>query len=82
VNEKFQEYQDKMKTIFYRRAKQRNFVPSDLVLRWDTKREDHGKHGNFDNLWLGPFNIASIEGNNSFSLQNLDGDLLEFPVNG
>jgi hypothetical protein len=46
------------------------------------RREDHGKHGEFDNLWLGPFEIIAIEGNNSFSLQNLDGDLPELPVNG
>jgi hypothetical protein len=38
--------------------------------------------GKFDNLWLGPFEIIAIEGNNSFSLQNLDGDLPELPVNG
>jgi hypothetical protein len=82
VNEKFQEYQDKMKSIFDRRAKQRNFIPGDLVLRWDSRREDHGKHGKFDHLWLGPYKIVAVEGNNSFSLQNLEGDLLEFPVNG
>jgi hypothetical protein len=33
VNEKFQEYQDKMKAIFYRRAKQRNFVPGDFGIK-------------------------------------------------
>jgi hypothetical protein len=52
------------------------------VLRWDSRREDHGKHGKFDNQWLGPFKIDAIEGKNSFSLQNLNGDLLELPMNG
>jgi hypothetical protein len=82
VDEKFQEYQDKMKAIFDRREKQRNFIPGDLVLRWDSRREDPGKHGKFDHLWLGPYKIVAVEGNNSFSLQNLEGDLLELPVNG
>lgn len=41
-----------MKTIFDRKAKDRNFVPGDLVLKWDVMKQDHGKHGKFDNLWL------------------------------
>jgi hypothetical protein len=82
VNEKFQEYQEKMKAVFDRREKQRNFVLGDLALRWDNRREDHGKYEKFDSLWLGPFKIVAIEENNSISFQNLDGDLLEFPMNG
>jgi hypothetical protein len=39
------------------------------VLRWDGRREDHGKHENFDHLWLGPYKVVAIQGNNSFSLQ-------------
>jgi hypothetical protein len=45
ANIKIQEYQDKMKTIFDRRAKEINFVPGDILLRWDSKREEPGKHG-------------------------------------
>jgi hypothetical protein len=82
VNEKFQEYQDRMKAIFDKKAKDINFLPGDLVLRWDARREDPGKHGKFDNLWFGPYKIAAVEGKNSFSLQNLDGEILEAPVNG
>jgi hypothetical protein len=33
------------------------------VLRWDSKREDHGKYGKFDHGKYGNF-----EGNNSFFL--------------
>jgi hypothetical protein len=40
-------------------------------------REDPRKHRNFDHLWLGPYKITTVEGNNSFSLQNLEGDLLD-----
>ena len=50
-----------MKAIYDRRAKQRIFVPGDLVLRWDSIREDHGKHGKYNNLWLRTFNIDAIE---------------------
>jgi len=71
-----------MNVIFDRKQKQRNFVLGDLVLKWDSRREDLGKHGKFDNLWLGPYNIVVMEGNNSFYIQNLEWDLLELPMNG
>jgi hypothetical protein len=51
-------------------------------LKWDIKRKDLGKHGKIDHLWLGPYKIVAVEGNNSFSLQNLERDLVELPVNG
>ena len=53
-----------------------------MVLRWDAKKEQKGKHGKFDNLWLGPFTIVNILGNNTFVLQNLDGNEVPVPVNG
>jgi hypothetical protein len=71
-----------MKVIFDKRAKWRNCIPGDLLLRWYSRREDPGKHGKFDHLWLGPYKFVVVEGNNSFSLQNLEGYLLEFLVNG
>jgi hypothetical protein len=51
------------------------------VLIWDCRRDDSGKHGKFNNLWLGPYKIVTTEGKKSFSLQNLEGDLLELFVN-
>jgi len=82
VNEKFQENQDKIKVIFDKKAKNINFLLEDLVLRWDARREDLGKHGKFDNFWFGPYKITDVEGKNSFSLQTLNGEVLEAPVNG
>jgi hypothetical protein len=35
IDEKLQKYQDNMKLLFDRKAKHRNFLPGDLVLRWD-----------------------------------------------
>jgi hypothetical protein len=68
VNANFQEYHDKMKAIFYKKSKDINFLPGDLVLRWDARREEPRKHGKIDNLWFGPYRIAIVEGTNSFSL--------------
>ena len=52
------------------------------MLRWDTRREDKGKHAKFDNLWFGPFSIVEVKGNNTFILQNLQGEYSSFPFNG
>ena len=71
-----------MKDIFYQHAKDRKLQVGDLVLRWDIRRADKGKHGKFDPLWFGPFKIAEQGGNNTFRLENLQGDLLDTPVNG
>ena len=38
--EKTQAYKDKVKSIFYKRANQKNFQVDDLVLRWDVRRQD------------------------------------------
>jgi hypothetical protein len=52
VDEKIQEYQDKIKAMFDRREKHRKFITGDLVLRWDSRRENPRKHGKFGYLWL------------------------------
>ena len=82
VNERLIEYQEKMKDIFDRHAKDRNFQVGDLVLRWDVRRAEKGKHATFDPLWFGPFKIVNLGRNNTFMLENLQGDMLDAPVNG
>jgi len=82
MDEKLQKYEDDMKILFDRKAKDKNFLPGDLVLRWDARKEDSGKNGKFDHIWYGPFKVASSEGKNSFLLENLDGKILNAPVNG
>jgi hypothetical protein len=82
VDEKLQKYQDDMKVLFDRKAKDKNFLPRDLVLRWDARKEDSGKNGKFNHIWYRPFKVASPEGKNSFLLENLDGKILNAPVNG
>jgi hypothetical protein len=71
-----------MKAIFDKKSKDREFLLGDLVLKWEARREDTGKHGKFDHLWFGPFKIVAVEGKKSFSLQNLSGEVLEMPING
>lgn len=71
-----------MNDMFERRARGREFKEADLVLRWDAMREEKGKHGKFENLWLGPLAIFEVNGNNTFVLQNIEGQYSTYPVNG
>ena len=71
-----------MKNLFDQYAKDRKFQIGDLVLRWDIRSAEKGKHVKFDPLWFGPFKIMGQGGNNTFTLENLQGDLLDAPVNG
>ena len=40
-----------MKKVFDKKVKTDDFQLGDLVLKWDVRNEDKGKHGKFDNLW-------------------------------
>jgi hypothetical protein len=82
VDEKLQKYQDKMKALFDKKAKDREFIPDDLVLKWDDRKEDVGKHGKFDHIWCGSFRVVASKGKNSFLLENIDGKILNAPING
>jgi len=65
--------QEKLKKIFDKRTKAVDFYLGDEVLRWDSRKEDKGKHGKFDFLWKGPYIIYALKGNNTYYLKNLDG---------
>ena len=71
VSLKLAEYQEKKKGLFDQRAKYKEIQAGDLVLRWDVKQADKGKHGKFNPLWFGPFRVAEEKGNNTFLLENL-----------
>ena len=51
-------YQQRVKYLFDKKAKDKPLQQGDLVLKWDVRREDKGKHGKFDPLWFGPLKIA------------------------
>jgi hypothetical protein len=82
VDERLQKYQDDMKMLFDRKEKDREFLPGDLVLKWDVRKEYLVKHGKFDHIWYGLFKVAALEGKNSFLLENLDDKIFNAPVNG
>jgi len=52
-------------------------------LKWDSRREERGKRGKFDNLWIGPYTIHAYRGNNAYFLKEMDGvELHDRHVNG
>ena len=72
-----------IKERFDRKIKENTFSNGDMFLKWDARKEQKGKHGNFDNLWFGcPFIVLNILENNTFVLQTLDGEELSNQVNG
>ena len=40
VNERLQRYRDKMKSLFDQKAKDIEFLPGNLVLKWEARKED------------------------------------------
>ena len=75
--------QENIKKIFDRRTKANNSHIGDIVLKWDSRREDKGKNGKFENFWKGPYLIQSGRGHNDLFLQGLNGEeLFGGPVNG
>ena len=57
-----------MKNIFDKRNKPDDFRPGDLILKWDARYEDKGKHGKFNHLWKGPYKIEICQGKNTYML--------------
>jgi len=71
-----------MKKNFENRSKPEDFYLGDLVLIWDTRNEDKGKHRNFDNMWTGPFKIGAHRRNNAYFMEELNGECVAWgPIN-
>ena len=76
-------HQKKIKETFDRRIKTNNFHIGDLVLKWDALKEKKDNHGKFDALWTGSFIISQVQGNNTFILKSMEGEIVfDGPVNG
>ena len=73
--------QDKVKRNFDKSSRPRTFQKGDTVLQWDKRRENPGKHGKFDSLWMCPYIVHDTAGVNSFHL-NMNGEKQTLPVNG
>ena len=52
--------QHQMKYLYDKKAIDRKFEPDDMVLMWNARLEDKGKHGKFDPIWLGPYIIDDM----------------------
>jgi hypothetical protein len=75
--------QQKIKQAFDRKNRKKEFEQGDLVLKWDAPRKEKGKHSKFDALWFGPFKILEAFSNNTYRLQDLEGnEVFNGPVNG
>ena len=70
--DKAQSHQQKIKEAFDKKVKKEDFQLGDLVLKWDAHKQDKGKHGKFEALWIGPFKISEVLQNNAFKLQSLE----------
>ena len=55
---------------------------NDMVLRWDARRDEKGKPGKFDKLWLGSFTITQVVENNTYHLLNTEDEPQGNLVNG
>jgi hypothetical protein len=70
--DKAQEHQQKIKQAFDKKVRKEYLELGDIVLKWDAPKQDKGKHGKFEALWIGPFNISEVFSNNTYKLQNLE----------
>ena len=57
-----QVHQEKMKKTFDRIVKEEKFLIDNQVLKWDAPHEDKGKHGKFDDMWVGPYIVLAHRG--------------------
>ena len=59
ARERFKHQQEMVKRWFdEHKAKKNEFEEGDLVLKWDHSHDEKGKHTKFQQLWIGPFQIA------------------------
>ena len=73
----------KSKRFFDKRSKEDDFYIGYKVLKWDSRREEKCKHGNFDFIWKGLYQIYGYRGNNGFFIKDLVGnDIQDGPING
>jgi hypothetical protein len=69
--ENLKKRQQTVKKYFDKKAKSAIFKVDDKVLLLDAAHVKKGKHSKFQKLWLGPYKIASIIGNNSYLLKDV-----------
>ena len=53
--------QERIKKIYDQKAKVDKFQIDNIVLYWDARNEDKGKHEKFENLWKGHIELLHIK---------------------
>jgi len=74
--------QQTVKKYFDKRDTSTTFATDEKVLLWDYAHVDKGKHSKFHKLWLGPYIIAFVIGNNSYLLKDTYERLFSYRTNG
>ena len=83
AKERFKHQQEIVKRWFDKhKAGNKEFEVGDLVLKWDHPHDEKGKHTKFQQLWVGPFQIAAKLGHSTYKLQDLQGWEENLLVNG
>ena len=60
----------------------KEFEVGDFLLKWDHPHDKKGKHTKFQQLWVGPFRIATKLSPSTYKSQDLKGWEENLPVNG
>jgi hypothetical protein len=71
-----------MKKYFNKSTKSLRFKVNVKVLPWDSTHVDRGRHSKFQKLWMGPFKITFVMGENSYLLKDLEERLFSYSTNG
>jgi hypothetical protein len=80
---KAHDHKQNIKQDFDRKVRKEDFHLGYLVLKWDAPKQYKGKHGKFEDLWIGPFKIYEVFSNNTYKLQDLeDAEVFGSPING
>lgn len=66
---------------FNKRATIKTFMIFYLVFIWDKVKENLESHTKFQHLWIDPYQIAEILGNNTFRLCIMEGEYIPFLIN-
>ena len=83
ARERFKQQQEVIKRWFDKhKAGTKYFEVGDLVLKWDHPHDEKGKHTKFQQLLVGPFQIAAKLGPSTYRLQDLQGWKENLLVNG
>jgi hypothetical protein len=78
-----QNHQQRIKRVFDKKSNKEEFQIRHLVMKWDAPKQDKGKNAKFEALWIGPFKISEVFSNNTYRLQDLEGEeVFSSPVNG